>query len=159
MVWPGLEPVQRSSCLDLNLLHSAAHQPYQVCFGRVLYPTIAAKAAYLFIHIASGHIFSNGNKRTAALVVDAFALANSYYLALSNDEIHALAKTAASYRVDGKTFDEILESTTRMLENNLVPLRALRALDMAMYRQLQRRKLKLRRHRLNQLDTPLRQVR
>jgi death on curing protein len=157
MVWPGSEPVHRSSCLDLNLLQSAAHQPYQECFGQELYPTVAAKAAYLFIHLASGHVFSNGNKRTAALCLDAFALVNSYYLALSNDEIHKLSKSAASYRVEGKTFHQILESTTRLLEENLVPVKALRQVDMIMYRAIQRRKLRLRKHRLNQLNTPLSQ--
>jgi len=52
MNWPGIEPVGRGTCLNFNLLRSAAEQPYQECFGRELYPTLAAKASYLFVHIA-----------------------------------------------------------------------------------------------------------
>lgn len=159
MVWPGIEPVQKSTCLDLNLLHSAAHQPYQYCFGQELYPTLAAKAAYLFVHIASGHIFSNGNKRTASLCVDAFAVVNSMYLALSNDEIGKLARSAASYRKRRKTFNEILVSTTILLEENLIPFSVLRRIDEKMYRSMHRRKRQLRAHPLNQVDAPLSQER
>jgi prophage maintenance system killer protein len=74
LAWPGIEPVGRGTCINVNLLYSAAAQPYQHCFGCELYPTLAAKSAYLFVHIATGHIFSNGNKRTAALCLDAFLL-------------------------------------------------------------------------------------
>lgn len=42
---PGLEPVQPNTCLNLNLLHSAAEQPHQECFGKELYPAIAEKAS------------------------------------------------------------------------------------------------------------------
>ena len=159
MVWPGVEPVQKSTCLDLNLLHSAAHQPYQHCFGRELYPTLATKAAYLFIHLASGHIFSNGNKRTASLCLDAFALVNSCYLSLSNDEIQTLARSIASYRKDGKAFDEVMGSTTELLEENLLPFRNLReVIGENIYRGFHRRKRQLRAHPLNQIDAPLKQV-
>lgn len=159
MVWPGVEPVQKSTCLDLNLLRSAAHQPYQHCFGQELYPTLAAKAAYLFVHIASGHIFSNGNKRTASLCLDAFALVNSCYLTLSNDEIQVLALSVASYRKDGKTFEEILQSTTELLEENIIPLNILRsAIDPKVYRAIHRRKRELRAHPLNQIEAPLAQA-
>jgi death-on-curing protein len=158
MVWPGIEPVQESTCLDLNLLHSAAHQPYQHCFGRELYPTLSAKAAYLFVHIASGHIFSNGNKRTASLCIDAFALVNSCYLTLSNDEIQVLARSVASYRKNGITFNEVLESTTQLLEENLIPFSVLRKwVNPTIYRNFHLRKRQLRAHPLNQIDAPLRQ--
>ena len=96
MVWPGLEPVDRATCLSFNLLHSAASQPYQHCFDREMYPSLAAKAAYIFVHIAAGHIFSNGNKRTAALCLDVFLLLNAHYLTLSNNEVHDLAQRVAS---------------------------------------------------------------
>lgn len=160
MVWPGLEPVQESSCLDLNLLHSAAYQPYQHCFGHELYPTLAAKAAYLFIHIASGHIFSNGNKRTASLCLDAFALVNSCYLTISNEEIQVLARSVASYKKNGRTFEEILATTTALIKDNLLPLSDLRKLvEAEIVNDIHRRKRELRAHPLNQLDAPLKQNR
>lgn len=150
MVWPGVEPVQKSTCLDLNLLHSAAHQPYQHCFGHELYPTIAAKAAYLFIHIATGHVFSNGNKRTAALCLDAFLLINSVFLTLSNEEVHELALNVASFGERGEQFADVLASTTALIERNMIFLSAFRTLDSAMYRYLHRRKHIFRDSALNQ---------
>ena len=95
-VWPGLEPVRTGTCLNQNLLLSAEHQPYQDCFGREVYPSLAAKAAYLFYHLTTSHIFENGNKRTACICLDTFLLANSLYLTLSNDEVHDLAQEVAS---------------------------------------------------------------
>jgi prophage maintenance system killer protein len=126
VVWPGLEPVKESTCLDLNLLHSAAHQPYQECFGQELYPTLAAKAAYLFLHIASGHIFSNGNKRTATLCLDAFLTINSHYLILSNAEIHNVAQSAASFGERGESFHQVLASTTKLIAENALPFKLFR---------------------------------
>ncbi len=159
MVWPGVEPVDKSTCLDLNLLHSAAHQPYQNCFGQEVYPTLAAKAAYLFVHIATGHIFSNGNKRTAALCLDSFALINTQFLTLSNNEVHDLAQSVASFREQGLSFPMVLAATTALLEKNLIPLSRLREFDMKVYRELHRRKWMFRNHPMNELDAPLLQSR
>lgn len=157
--WPDIEPVQPNTCLNLNLLYSAAEQPYQEVFGQELYPTFEAKAAYLFIHIATGHMFSNGNKRTAALCLDVFAQLNGYVLVLSNDEIRNLAIEVASYRQNGTTFDEIRSRTTELLRLNLVPFRLLRNYDMALYRRLHRLKRRMRASPLCRLDTPLGQYR
>jgi death-on-curing protein len=84
MIWPGTEPVYPHDCLDQNLLASAAVQPFQSGFGMDFYPTVSDKAACLFFSLAGGHIFSNGNKRTAVLALDQFLIANSIYLVLSN---------------------------------------------------------------------------
>jgi hypothetical protein len=42
--WPGVQPVPSSDCIDLNLLESAAEQPFQAGFGQEFYPTIFDKA-------------------------------------------------------------------------------------------------------------------
>ncbi|MCF7918184.1 type II toxin-antitoxin system death-on-curing family toxin [Candidatus Gracilibacteria bacterium] len=42
------------------------------------YPDIFSKSAYLFLSIAKGHFFSNGNKRLAVASMFAFLLLNSY---------------------------------------------------------------------------------
>jgi prophage maintenance system killer protein len=68
--WPGVEPVASYDCLDLNLLESATEQPFQAGFDVEFYPTIYDKAACLFFSIAGGHIFTNGNKRTAVLALN-----------------------------------------------------------------------------------------
>jgi len=73
-----------------------------------MYPTLAAKAAYIFVHIAGGHIFSNGNKLTAVLCVDTFLLANSQYLLLSNKAMYDLACSVASSGERGIRFDAVL---------------------------------------------------
>jgi death-on-curing family protein len=157
MVWPGIEPVDRATCLSFNLPYSAANQPYQNCFGHEVYPSLAAKAAYIFAHIATGHIFSNGNKRTAALCLDVFLLLNSQYLTLSNEEVHDLAQSVASSGERGERFPEILKSTTELIEENMIPLSAFRHIDMSEYRYLHRRKRMLRHHPLSQSDAPLAQ--
>jgi death-on-curing family protein len=157
MVWPGIEPVKRATCLNINLLHSAAQQPYQECFGREMYPTLAAKAAYLFIHIASGHIFSNGNKRTAALCLDTFLLVNSQYLTLSNKEVHDIAQAVASFGERGESFSEVLKETTELISKNMVPLSVFRKLNPRVYRSLHRQKREFRTSRINQLNAPLAQ--
>ncbi|WP_433975389.1 type II toxin-antitoxin system death-on-curing family toxin [Tunturiibacter lichenicola] len=154
-----MEPVTRANCLNLNLLHSAASQPYQECFGRELYPTLAAKAAYLFMHLASGHIFGNGNKRTAALCLDQFLLANSTYLTLSNDEVHDLAQDVASFGERGEKFADVLTRTTALIEKNLVPLSVFRLRSPKYYRLLHQTKNIIRTVRVNQPDTPLAQRR
>lgn len=155
IVWPGLEPVQQTTCLDLNLLQSAARQPYQECFGRELYASLAAKAAYLFVHIASGHIFSNGNKRTAALCLDTFLLINSQYLTLSNDEVHDLAQAVASFGERYESFSDVLAKTTDIINRNMVPLSAFRKHDPSSYRSLHRRKRWFRNSEVNHPDAPL----
>jgi death-on-curing protein len=158
MNWPGIEPVGRGTCLNFNLLRSAAEQPYQECFGRELYPTLAAKASYLFVHIATAHIFSNGNKRTAALCLDAFLLMNSQFLTLSNDEVHDLAQRVASGGENGEKFSDLLAYSESLIAKNMLPLSAFRTLgDMAMYRFLHRRKRAFRESELNKADATLSQ--
>jgi prophage maintenance system killer protein len=157
VVWPGIEPVHNASCLDTNLLLSAEEQPYQECFGRELYPSLAAKAAYLFCHLASGHVFSNGNKRTAAIALDQFLMANSVYLTLSNDQVHDLAQSVASAGEKGEKFADMLPRITVLIARSTIPLSAFRTIDMAVYRSLQRSKWKIRRYRFNRLGHPLAQ--
>jgi death-on-curing protein len=158
MNWPGVEPVRRGTCINFNLLRSAAESPYQECFGCELYPSLAAKAAYLFIHIATGHIFSNGNKRTAALCLDAFLLMNSQFLTLSNDEVHDLAQRVASAGERGEKYADLLKYTTILIGKNIVPLSQFRTMDLPMYRFLHRRKRLFWESELNQLDAPLFQL-
>ncbi len=157
IVWPGIEPVHKATCLDLNLLRSAAEQPYQECFGRELYPTLAAKAAYLFVHLAGGHIFSNGNKRTAVLCLDTFLNANSQYLILTNDAIYELAQQVASAGEKGIKFDALLTNVTKTIEDATIPLSALRKIDMRAYRAAHRQKYSIRNHPDNQPKAPLSQ--
>jgi prophage maintenance system killer protein len=142
--FPGIEPVHEREPLNRVLLASAAEQPFQGGFGIDYYPTIYDKAACLFFSIAGGHIFYNGNKRTAVLVVDQFLLANSIYLLLSNAEIKRLAEQTASYRERGEDQRDVRDGITRLLRDNSAELKVLRKVDMKMYGHLHRVKNVLR---------------
>ncbi len=157
IVWPDKEPVQELTCLDLNLLRSAAEQPYQECFGLELYPSLAAKAAYIFVHIAGGHIFTNGNKRTGVLCLDNFLLGNSRYLTLSNKAIQRMAEWVAMAGEKGIRFADVLATVTKIIERSTISIYALRKIDMDMYRYALRQKRWIRTDPHNQENAPLAQ--
>lgn len=154
-----MEPVGAYDCIDLNLLESASQQPFQAVFGVELYPTIYDKAAYLFFSLAGGHIFTNGNKRTAVLALDQFLMANSIYLLLDNEEIRLLAEDTASYRVRGETPEQALARIKDIIEEDSASFSLL--LKVGRLRELHRRLVRsrsaIRRHPLNQPDARPRQ--
>lgn len=134
LTWPGLEPVYEYECLDRNLLEAAAVQPFQAGYGVDFYPTVVDKAAYLFFSIAGGHIFRNGNKRTAVLALDQFLNANAHYLLLSNEEVKNLAEDTASYNENGETKDFALARIRKAIGEHVVEFRHFRKRDPAAYR-------------------------
>lgn len=148
--WPGIEPVHPNDCLDLNLLESAAEQPFQSGYGMDFYPTIYDKAACLFFLIAGGHIFSNGNKRTAVIILDQFLLANAIYLLIPNEEIQALAEGTASYKLSGLGHKQVLSNLSELIKNSSVPLRMLRKTDETSYRRMHKLKRMIREYPMNQ---------
>ena len=98
MAWPGIQPVKTNDCISIGLLESAVNLPFQTAFQVECYPTVLEKASCLFHSLNANHCFGNGNKRTAVLAVDQFLLANSYFLALSNEGMYELAIQASSYK-------------------------------------------------------------
>jgi death-on-curing protein len=127
IVFPGIEPVYARDVLDQNLLASSAVQPFQNVFGQDLYPTIADKAACLFFSLAGGHIFGNGNKRTAVIALDQFLIANKIYLVLSNDEVKELAEATASYHERNETQEFAMNRIRSAIAENLIEFRLLRS--------------------------------
>ena len=123
-------------CLDYNLLNSAAEQPFQGGFGIEFYPSLFDKAAYLFFAIAGGHIFNNGNKRTAVLALDQFLHANGVYLMLSNEEIKDLAVLTASYHERHEVQAVTVERIRDAIASNSVEFRKIRLLHPKLYRRL-----------------------
>ena len=101
--WPGNQPVSRDEYRDPQLIDSAVNRPFQSFGGVEFYPTLADKAAPLFHSLVCNHPFTNGNKRTAVLAVDAFLVANGMILALDNDQMYELAKTTAMHNQRGVT--------------------------------------------------------
>lgn len=135
-----MEPVDRHDCLDLNLLESAAKQPFQAGYGSEFYPTIYEKAACLFFLLAGGHVFTNGNKRTAVLALDQFLYANAIYCVLSNDQMQKLAEDTASYRTRGENHKQVMSQISKLIERNSVPFAALRLKTPKLYRRVHRDK-------------------
>lgn len=148
--WPGVQPVGPQECLDLNLLNSAAEQPFQAGFGVEFYPSIFDKAACLFFSIAGGHIFSNGNKRTAVLAVDQFLLANEVYLAISNDEMEKIAEETASYRIRGENHEVVKSRLSQRFKSESIPFQALKSVDGKFHWRLHRLKRLIRNDPRNQ---------
>jgi len=70
----GYEPI----VLNYHLLQSAAKRPYTRMFGHEAYPTIHEKAASLVHALAHDHLFADGNKRTAQIVLEQFLSNNGY---------------------------------------------------------------------------------
>jgi death-on-curing protein len=64
--------------LNRHLLQSAAKRPYTRMFGHEAYPTILEKAASLVHALAHDHLFADGNKRTAQIVLEQFLANNGY---------------------------------------------------------------------------------
>jgi death-on-curing family protein len=149
LYWPGIQPVDRADCIDLNLLESAAEQPFQAGFGVEFYPTIYDKAACLFFSIAGGHIFSNGNKRTAVLALDQFLAVNSIYLAFSNKQMETTAEKTASFRERNEDHKAVKASLSRRIHTNSVPFSAIHALEARWYRELLAFRKTIREHELN----------
>lgn len=146
------EPVTAYDCLDLNLLESAAEQPFQAGFGDEFYPTIYDKAACLFFSIAGGHIFRNGNKRTAVLAIDQFLMANGIYLLMSNSAMERLAQDTASYRERNENHKDVMKQIAQIVTKNSFEFRAIRKSHPKQYRRFHAIKRFLRNFRLNQPD-------
>lgn len=123
-------------CLDRNLLASAAVQPFQSGFGREFYPTLSDKAACLFFSIAGGHIFGNGNKRTAVISLDQFLIANKIYLLLSNNEVRELAEATASYHERHETQEFAMTRIREAIAENVAEFRLFCLQNPRFYKQM-----------------------
>ncbi|WP_445613190.1 type II toxin-antitoxin system death-on-curing family toxin [Geobacillus sp. YF-1] len=61
-------------------------RPKTKLFGEEQFPSIIEKACCYYHSIATGHIFHNGNKRTALAVFVTFLNLNGYELTMTNKE-------------------------------------------------------------------------
>lgn len=57
-------------------------------FGFDKYPSVYEKAAVYHYHLASGHCFNDGNKRTSYLAAFTFLDINGYDLIATDDEVY-----------------------------------------------------------------------
>jgi death-on-curing protein len=81
--------------------------PQQSAFGEDAYPSIPEKAAAYGFFIAEAQAFIDGNKRSAAIAMEAFLILNGYELRMSDDEIAELFEKLGS---DGIGQGEFLDA-------------------------------------------------
>ena len=78
-------------------LETALAAPQQSMFGVDLYPDLYTKAAAVFDALVNGHCFSDGNKRTALLVMIDFLTRNGiHFTAPDNDSLYNWILAAAA---------------------------------------------------------------
>jgi len=82
---------------DIGLLESALARPQHLAhYGK---PDIADLAACYAAGIAKNHAFNDGNKRTAAVVMELFLAKNGYSLNASDQGIVSAIRSIASGRI------------------------------------------------------------
>lgn len=115
----GEEPLPRLSEKDILNLRTCLELPFQSAFGYEKYVTLSEKAAAQFYYIAKGHKLSNGNKRTAVILMLLFLYQNGYWLSLSSDEMYEMAIMTAESETSNQ--DGTIEEITFVIENSLIP--------------------------------------
>lgn len=76
----------KATIRDFALLHSAIERPKASFNGKLLYPTVFAKAASILQSLCLNHAFTDGNKRTAWGVTKRFLWINGYQLHVPSHE-------------------------------------------------------------------------
>ncbi|GEO68293.1 type II toxin-antitoxin system death-on-curing family toxin [Levilactobacillus acidifarinae] len=97
-------------------LDIVVEQPGQVLFGRVLYPNIWIKAAFIIQKITKKHIFQDGNKRTALLAGLTFLKVDGYRLSFTSDEGESLILSVP----DSPDNEEIMLTLAEWLKKHCV---------------------------------------
>lgn len=97
---------------DKQLLHSAVRRPFIVLFGDEQFPTLINKAAATLHAVATYHIFTDGNKRTALRATQLFLEANNIQFQCDLLEAQDFVLEIAKGNVDVETVTEWLQAHT-----------------------------------------------
>lgn len=89
---------------DKALLDSSLNRPKQSVFGNDAYKTIYDKATALFHSLIKNHVFHNGNKRTALIVLVVFLQINEIRFNMLQEQAEDFVVDIAK---DKYTFEEI----------------------------------------------------
>ncbi|MBB6100004.1 death-on-curing protein [Deinobacterium chartae] len=84
---------------DHNVLHSALQNPQDVAYYEPGSDLADLAAAYL-VSLATGHAFTDGNKRTALTAMLVFLHLNGHPLRLGGDPLYRLVLDAATGALD-----------------------------------------------------------
>lgn len=81
------DDMEQAGIKYLDKFEAMLERPKTVLFGEEQYPSIVEKACCYYHSIArGGHIFHNGNKRTALTVFVTFLDVNGYEFTMTNDD-------------------------------------------------------------------------
>ncbi|MDK7284468.1 type II toxin-antitoxin system death-on-curing family toxin [Staphylococcus pettenkoferi] len=79
-------PNEQIGVREPNALNMLVHAPQQHVFDKEQYPTISLKTANLVRNLVKKHVFYNGNKRTAFMVMLVFLKLNGYRFTIDDDK-------------------------------------------------------------------------
>lgn len=91
---------------DDGPLHNALHVIQGPIFGVEQFPTLEEKACKIAHAIATGHVFTDGNKKTAASALDLVLNLNGSSLEVAEDDLVQVMYDLADNRL---TFDQFVE--------------------------------------------------
>ncbi len=103
----GLYREANNNLLNPGSLHYALEEIQGLVFGQDIYPTVIEKAAILAWRIIVGHVFNDGNKRTAMLSCVTLLELNGYHLQI-DFEVKDMALAIANRQIDYQGFVEWL---------------------------------------------------
>lgn len=89
------------------------------------YPTVVGKAAYLFVSIIEGHIYSNGNKRLGLVTLLYFLIINRLTVKVAVGELSDLCLYIADKeRNNNATFEQLKLFAEKFLKERMIPFNA-----------------------------------
>lgn len=103
----GLDGIRSSQQLS-----AAVSMPQQSAFGEDAYPSIPEKAAAYGFFIAEAQAFIDGNKRAAAIAMEAFLILNGYELRIPDDGIAELFERLGSDEIGQSEFFEAISGNS-----------------------------------------------
>lgn len=109
---------QKGTIVFPDKLAYLSEAPYETLFGQDNYPTIFEKAGFIYIKLIKGHIFSDGNKRTAIVTLVLFLKMNGYELRMPNDDLFKLTVDIASvddHQIDYEAVYAILRKVIKKI--------------------------------------------
>lgn len=92
------QDIDQAGIKNEDRFEAMLERPKFVSYGEEVYPSFPEKAACYFHSIArGGHIFHNGNKRTALLVLETFLNINGFELTLDNQKAEDFTVEVATH--------------------------------------------------------------
>jgi death-on-curing protein len=85
---------------DVGLLYSLTERPKMAMMGQEFYPDLFTKAAAIFEGLATYHVFTDGNKRTAFIACAAFMGLNGFELVVPSNAAFRFILAVANKKKD-----------------------------------------------------------